>query len=290
VGVSPGSCFARRGMDGPPAPGWGRRRWLSATTLLVDGESSRLGRGSAAANWVDPSRGDTALTRAARAGDVAALSEALEVRGVDVNCPGRDGGTPLAVASIGGHVEAVAMLLAVPGIDVNRANPHGQTALHGAALTGRCAVVAQLLAAPGTDVNAADALGRTALHKAARGGHWDVVEALVGAPGVDVGMADQGGDTPCAVAKAEGWAYVAEILEAAERRAKYVVQAKNEETSREFRSRAMEALGPGPECGVCMEPLDGASAAVLPCAHVLCAACFPRLRTPACPFCREPWG
>lgn len=44
------------------------------------------------------------------------------------------------------------------------------------------------------------------------------------------------------------------------------------------------------ECPVCLESLDNNTFNTLPCSHQICKKCFPRLRIPICPLCRNPFG
>ena len=122
--------------------------------------------------------GATALLRAARAGDAAAIRLLLE-HGADPSLPNRFGATPLmAAAGIGAtsvdtrgkyktQPEAVTTieLLLGKGAQINAADYHGDTALHGAASWGWNDVV-RCLVSHHADLNAKDARGMTPIDAA----------------------------------------------------------------------------------------------------------------------------
>jgi uncharacterized protein len=129
--------------------------------------------------------GATALLRAAKAGDAAAVRLLLD-HGANPNLPNIQGITPLmAAAGLGSNEidtrgrfktqpEQIACidLLVKAGADVNAHDNNGQTALHGAALFGYDDVIKDLVA-HNADVNAKDRKGMTPLDSALgrAGGH-----------------------------------------------------------------------------------------------------------------------
>jgi uncharacterized protein len=129
--------------------------------------------------------GATALLRAAKAGDAAAVRLLLD-HGANPNLPNIQGITPLmAAAGLGSNEidtrgrfktqpEQIASidLLVKAGADVNAHDNNGQTALHGAALFGYDDVIKDLVA-HNADVNAKDKKGMTPLDSALgrAGGH-----------------------------------------------------------------------------------------------------------------------
>jgi hypothetical protein len=44
------------------------------------------------------------------------------------------------------------------------------------------------------------------------------------------------------------------------------------------------------DCPVCLEPVNSTSFNTLPCKHKVCHTCYPKLRIPICPLCRQPYG
>ena len=137
--------------------------------------------------------GTTALIRAAKAGDSAAV-QLLLAHGARPDLPNSLGITPLmAAAGVGSTTIdtrarfrneqkclSSAKLLLAAGVDVNAANGNGQTALHGAAQSGWNTFV-QLLADHGAAIGAKDHFGSTPL---------DVAQGKVGfsgRPGVGAG-------------------------------------------------------------------------------------------------------
>jgi hypothetical protein len=44
------------------------------------------------------------------------------------------------------------------------------------------------------------------------------------------------------------------------------------------------------ECLICTESTPITDFNTLPCNHKLCKECFPKIKTPMCPFCRSPYG
>jgi ankyrin repeat protein len=119
--------------------------------------------------------GATALWRAARSNDVAAVRLLLR-RGANINLAARDGSTPFMIAagqswrdehSLGSERESIEILteLLDAGAPIGAANTAGETALHGAAMRGADAVV-RFLVGRGAGLDVKDKAGRTPLHTA----------------------------------------------------------------------------------------------------------------------------
>jgi ankyrin repeat protein len=118
--------------------------------------------------------GTTPLLRAARSGDVAAMSLLIE-RGALVDLPQVSGATPLMVAV---------------GLGASSIDTRGKFRTELDALAA-----AEVLLDARADVNARDANGRTALHAAAQQGFSDVVKLLV-ERGADLDAVDKDGMKP----------------------------------------------------------------------------------------------
>jgi ankyrin repeat protein len=119
---------------------------------------------------------ETALVRAAAAGDMAAV-RTLVKQGHDVNAPGSDGATALHWSVRADDVEAVDALIRA-GAKVGVANVLGITPIYIAAENGNAAMLRRLLDA-GADVNTKDATGDTLLMAAVRAGNIDAVTLLI---------------------------------------------------------------------------------------------------------------
>lgn len=119
--------------------------------------------------------GETALHKAARAGDVSLIQSQLRA-GMDANVRDQAGRTPLMYAVEHGQLGAVRALLAA-GADVNARSRTGRTALLEAAAHGRLQS-ARLLVAAGADLNAIERGWGSALETAERAGHNDVAAML----------------------------------------------------------------------------------------------------------------
>jgi ankyrin repeat protein len=174
--------------------GWAADLDTAVVTLLV--VACLLGlpaSASAQSESSDSVDEDTALHRAAHAGDVVTLRRELD-QGVDPDAANRFGVTPLALASRSGHASAVQRLLEA-GADPNRASPAGETPLMVAARTGVVDSVMSLLE-HGADPSARESWrGQTALMWAAAERHADVVRPLVAA-GANVDGRSDAGFTP----------------------------------------------------------------------------------------------
>jgi cytochrome c len=154
---------------------------------------------------IAPTSQAAAIHEAAKEGDVAAISAALDA-GADANAS--DGiATPLYFAIDRDHLEAAKLLIA-RGADVNLAAKWGPPLLV-AAESGKPELVKLLLDA-GADA-AAVFKGQTALHTVARNGCLDCVAALV-EKGADVNALTSFRQPPIHFAKEEGHEAVAAYL------------------------------------------------------------------------------
>jgi len=119
--------------------------------------------------------GTTALWRAARSNDVAAVRLLLS-HGANINVAARDGSTPFMIAagqswrdehSLGTERESIEILtqLLDAGAPIGATNTAGETALHGAATRGADTIV-RFLVDRGARLDAKDKAGRTPLHAA----------------------------------------------------------------------------------------------------------------------------
>mmetsp|Transcript_41259 Transcript_41259/g.78847 ORF Transcript_41259/g.78847 Transcript_41259/m.78847 type:complete len:439 (+) Transcript_41259:89-1405(+) len=155
--------------------------------------------------------GATPIYAAAQDGHVEVARVLIEA-GADVNqCCTDDGTTPLCIASQQGHVEVARVLLAA-GARLNQlARADGCSPLFCAAQRGHADMVSMLLEA-GADMNqACTEDGITPLCAAAQDGHVEVVCLLLDA-GADSRKARADGNTPLAIATAEGYSELAQLL------------------------------------------------------------------------------
>ena len=153
--------------------------------------------------------GDSALTKAVKAGDLQAV-RALVKQGADVNAKSGDGSTPLLWAVDGGAAEiARALIAAKAKVDV--ATELGITPLLHAARTGDAAMV-DLLLRSGANPSLAHPEGETPLMAASRSGSVAAVRALL-ARGAKVNDTDKfQNSTALMWAAAEGHVDVAGVL------------------------------------------------------------------------------
>jgi len=153
--------------------------------------------------------GDSALTKAVKAGDVQA-ARALIKQGADVNAKSGDGSTPLLWAADAGAPEiARALIAAKARVDV--ANDFGVTPLLHASRVGDATMVDILLQA-GANPSLAHPEGETPLMAASKSGSVAAVRALL-ARGAKVNDTDKFQDqSALMVAAAEGHVDVAGIL------------------------------------------------------------------------------
>jgi ankyrin repeat protein len=153
--------------------------------------------------------GDSALTKAVKAGDIQAV-RALIKQGADVNARSGDGSTPLLWAVDASELDIARVLIAAKArIDV--ATDLGVTPLLHAARTGDAAMV-DLLLRSGANPSLAHPDGETPLMAASKSGSVAAVRALL-ARGAKVNDADKfQNETPLMWAAAHGHVDVAGIL------------------------------------------------------------------------------
>ena len=153
--------------------------------------------------------GDSALTKAVKAGDLQAV-RALVKQGADVNARSGDGSTPLLWAVDGAEPEiARALIAAKARVDV--ATDLGVTPLLHAARTGNAAMV-DLLLRSGANPSLAHPEGETPLMAASKSGSAAAVRALL-ARGAKVNDTDKfQNQSALMLAAAEGHVEVAGIL------------------------------------------------------------------------------
>ncbi len=130
--------------------------------------------------------GDSALTKAVKGGDVAAVKKLVASR-ADVNTPSGDGSTPLLWAVHNSDVDMVRVLLTA-GAKPDVPNHYGVTPLLDAARTGDAEMIEVLLNA-GADPKRAHTEGETPLMAASRAGSLPAVKLLLD-HGADVNAVD----------------------------------------------------------------------------------------------------
>ncbi len=117
----------------------------------------------------------SALLRAARAGDAAAVARLLD-RGADPNEPGKNGVSALHLAATGGHLEVARELLR-RGAFVDQMEYDGDTPLVNASAYGRLEIV-RLLLDHGADPDVVSSQGYTAIQLARRARHPEIVKLI----------------------------------------------------------------------------------------------------------------
>ncbi len=142
------------------------------------------------------------LWEAAMAGDVAALSAALDADSATLNAPGPGGWPALHLAGHFGHLECVELLLSRGAdIQLRSTNEMNNLATHAAAAgrvpDKRAAIVTRLLDA-GIAVDATQHGGYTALHSACQSADEASIEVLL-AHGADIAKPADDGRTPASL-------------------------------------------------------------------------------------------
>ena len=145
------------------------------------------------------------LWDAAMAGDVAALTAALDVDPATLNTPGPGGWPALHLAGHFGHLECVELLLARGAdIQLRSSNDMQNLATHAAAagrVTDRRATILERLLDAGIAVDATQHGGFTALHSACQNEDQAAIELLL-ARGADIAKPADDGRTPASLRKA----------------------------------------------------------------------------------------
>ena len=114
---------------------------------------------------------------AAEAGDVVAMSAALDSCSIQVDTQGEDGDTALHIGCLYGQL-AIVQECVRRGADVKAKDEDNPTPLHDASAGGHYDI-AKLLLEQGAQVTARDADGDSPLHLASNGGHAAVVQLLM---------------------------------------------------------------------------------------------------------------
>jgi ankyrin repeat protein len=130
--------------------------------------------------------GDSAVTKAVKAGDIAAVRKLIASK-ADVNAVSGDGSSPLLWAAYNSDIDSAKALVAA-GAKADVANNYGVTPLLQASRTGDAAMMDVLLKA-GADPNKAHSEGETPLMAASRSGSVAAVKLLLDR-GVDVNAVD----------------------------------------------------------------------------------------------------
>jgi ankyrin repeat protein len=153
--------------------------------------------------------GDSALTKAVKAGDLATVRKLISAR-ADVNAVSGDGSTPLLWAAHRSDIEMVQALVAA-GAKVDVANNYGITPLLDASRTGDVAMIEVLLKA-GADPKRTHPEGETTVMAASRAGSVPAVRLLLDR-GVNVNATDSfQKETALMWASAEGHLEVVDTL------------------------------------------------------------------------------
>ncbi len=130
--------------------------------------------------------GDSAITKAVKGGDLAAVKKLIAAR-ADVNAPGGDGSTPLLWAAHQSDIEMAKTLIAA-GAKPDVPNHYGVTPLLDASRTGDVAMMELLLKA-GADPKRTHTEGETPLMAASRAGSVPGIRLLLDR-GADVNAVD----------------------------------------------------------------------------------------------------
>jgi ankyrin repeat protein len=136
--------------------------------------------------------------------------------GLDVNSTTQDGTSAFHWACWQGHLEVCKWLVYSAGCDFGHTNEFGCNAIQWVAQTDNLDIC-RWLSAIGLDLSILNRNGHSALHKAASKGQARVCEWLLNEEclGLQHLRPDQDGNTPAAIARMEGYAELAEALDAA---------------------------------------------------------------------------
>ncbi|WP_370682374.1 ankyrin repeat domain-containing protein [Comamonas sp. GB3 AK4-5] len=154
-------------------------------------------------------RGRTGLTLAIRQESWRVVDELLQVPGIDLNLPNRQGETPLMLAAIKGNLELVKKLVKLDA-DVNR---EGWAPLHYAASAGleHSVEIAAYLLEESAYIDAASPNGSTPLMLAAQYSSEAMVKLLI-EEGADVSLRNQQGMTAVDFARKSEREYMVQLL------------------------------------------------------------------------------
>lgn len=160
-------------------------------------------------------RRETAILRAARAGHLDTVRALVEA-GADIDLQDDTCQNPFLFGCISGNVELVRAMVTA-GADISRLTRFGGNGLTPAAEKGHVSVVKYLLENTAIDVNLTNSVGWTALIEAiilgdGGKGQQDIVRLLL-EHGADPTMTDEWGKSPLELARREGFAEIAQILE-----------------------------------------------------------------------------
>lgn len=160
-------------------------------------------------------RRETAVLRAARGGHLETV-QALVEAGANVDLQDDTCQNPFLFGCINGNVDLVRAMVDA-GADITRLTRFGGNGLTPAAEKGHVGVVQYLLENTEIDVNLTNSLGWTALIEAiilGDGGQaqQDIVRLLL-VHGADPAMTDEWGKSPIDLARREGFAEIAQLLE-----------------------------------------------------------------------------
>lgn len=160
-------------------------------------------------------RRETAILRAARGGHLETV-RALVDAGADIDLQDDTCQNPFLFGCISGNTDLVRAMVTA-GADITRLTRFGGNGLTPAAEKGNVGVVKYLLESTAIDVNLTNSVGWTALIEAiilGDGGQaqQDIVRLLL-VHGADPTMTDEWGKSPLDLARREGFAEIAQLLE-----------------------------------------------------------------------------
>ncbi|OMO91363.1 hypothetical protein COLO4_18426 [Corchorus olitorius] len=120
--------------------------------------------------------------------------------------------TALHTAATQGHIEIVNFLLEAGSSLATIAKSNGKTPLHSAARNGHVEVVKSLLASEPGIASRTDKKGQTALHMAVKGQNLEVVQELIRVDPSLMNMVDTKGNTALHIASRKGRAQIVKLL------------------------------------------------------------------------------